>query len=75
MTVRVVPFDERHQPPAAAPPRRRRRNPVPADAPPAGTPHPAACPDCGAGPDQWQKSAGFGAPHDVCLRCGHEFRE
>ena len=33
------------------------------------------CPRCGAGVDQRRASAGFGAPHPVCGRCGHEWFE
>lgn len=33
------------------------------------------CPTCGAGPEQRVSSSGFGQPHDVCRRCGHEFAE
>ena len=31
------------------------------------------CPQCGAGPDLRVPSAGFGVPHPVCGRCGHEW--
>ena len=34
---------------------------------------PKACPGCGSPPDKRMLSAGFGQPHDVCIRCGHEF--
>ena len=33
-----------------------------------------SCPDCGAGKDKRVPSAGFGDPHPVCGRCGHEFQ-
>jgi uncharacterized protein (DUF983 family) len=32
-----------------------------------------ACPKCGAGKDKRVASSGFGEPHPVCSRCGHEF--
>jgi uncharacterized protein (DUF983 family) len=32
-----------------------------------------SCPRCGAGTDQRVPSAGFGEPHPVCRRCGHEW--
>jgi uncharacterized protein (DUF983 family) len=35
----------------------------------------ATCPKCGAGRDRRVLSAGFGAPHDVCGECGHDFEE
>ena len=31
------------------------------------------CPECRSGADRRVPSAGFGLPHDVCSRCGHEF--
>ena len=31
------------------------------------------CPRCGAGGTRRVASAGFGSPHPVCGRCGHEF--
>ena len=31
------------------------------------------CPQCGAGPERRVASAGFGLPHPVCNRCGHEW--
>lgn len=31
------------------------------------------CPRCGASPDRRVPSAGFGAPHDCCGRCGFEW--
>lgn len=34
-----------------------------------------ACPGCGAGKDRRVPSAGFGTPHEVCEKCGHEFKE
>lgn len=34
-----------------------------------------SCPQCGAGKDRRQVSAGFGQPHDVCSKCGHDFEE
>lgn len=40
---------------------------------PARVPQPAQCPGCGAGKDRRVKSAGFGAPTDVCSKCGFEF--
>ena len=33
------------------------------------------CPNCGAGPDRRVLSSGFGAPHDLCRACGHQFDE
>ena len=33
------------------------------------------CPRCGAGKDKRVASGHFGAPHDVCRNCGHEFAE
>ena len=33
------------------------------------------CPKCKAGPERRRLSAGFGEPHDVCGKCGHEFEE
>jgi uncharacterized protein (DUF983 family) len=33
------------------------------------------CPRCHASKDQRVLSGGFGAPHDVCGHCGHEFEE
>lgn len=33
------------------------------------------CPVCGASEDRRVVSAGFGAPHDVCSVCGHDFEE
>lgn len=33
------------------------------------------CPGCGAGPDRRRPSGGFGALHDVCGECGHDFEE
>lgn len=33
----------------------------------------ATCPQCGAGADRRRASAGFGDPHPVCGKCGHEF--
>lgn len=32
-----------------------------------------ACPRCGSGPERRVPSAGFGVPHPVCTKCGHEF--
>jgi hypothetical protein len=32
-----------------------------------------ACPGCGSSPDDRVASGGFGTPHEVCKRCGHEF--
>ena len=40
---------------------------------PARSPRTALCPRCGAGPDQRVASSGFGDPHPVCRRCGHEW--
>jgi predicted RNA-binding Zn-ribbon protein involved in translation (DUF1610 family) len=40
---------------------------------PVRTPQPAQCPGCGAGKERRVKSAGFGAPVDVCSKCGFEF--
>ena len=40
---------------------------------PARAPRSALCPSCGAWPDQRVASAGFGDPHPVCRKCGHEF--
>lgn len=34
-----------------------------------------SCPRCGAGKERRTLSAGFGSPHDVCGRCGHDFQE
>ena len=34
-----------------------------------------ACPECRAGKDQRVPSCGFGTPHEVCQKCGHEFKE
>jgi hypothetical protein len=34
---------------------------------------PRPCPRCGAGPDRRVASSGFGVPHPVCARCGHEW--
>jgi uncharacterized protein (DUF983 family) len=34
-----------------------------------------ACPQCGAGPAKRVLSGGFGAVHDVCGVCGHDFAE
>ena len=31
------------------------------------------CPRCGAGPERRVSSSGFGEPHPVCGRCGHEW--
>jgi len=31
------------------------------------------CPGCSAAPDLRVPSCGFGSPHSVCSRCGHEF--
>ena len=31
------------------------------------------CPRCGAGPEKRVASSGFGDPHPICGRCGHEF--
>ncbi len=31
------------------------------------------CPRCGTGSERRVASAGFGLPHPVCGRCGHEF--
>ena len=31
------------------------------------------CPQCGAGPERRVASAGFGLPHPVCGKCGHEW--
>jgi hypothetical protein len=36
---------------------------------------PTRCPTCGASADKRVLSGGFGEPHDVCARCGHEFDE
>lgn len=36
---------------------------------------PTRCPNCGASPDKRVLSGGFGEPHDVCSRCGMEFKE
>lgn len=34
------------------------------------------CPQCNAGPEHRVKSGGFGAEvHDVCCKCGYEFKE
>lgn len=40
---------------------------------PARRPASKLCPQCGAGPDARVPSAGFGEPHPVCGRCGHEW--
>lgn len=32
-----------------------------------------ACPRCASGVDRRVKSSGFGEPHDVCGKCGHEW--
>ena len=37
--------------------------------------NPDACPGCGAGKDRRVLSAGFGTPHEVCEKCGHEWKE
>ena len=34
-----------------------------------------ACPQCRAPKERRVLSAGFGAPHDVCGVCGHDFEE
>lgn len=31
------------------------------------------CPRCGAGPERRVPSGGFGDPHPVCAKCGHDF--
>lgn len=31
------------------------------------------CPQCKAGPERRGPSAGFGKPHLICLKCGHDF--
>lgn len=31
------------------------------------------CPSCGAGPEKRRLSSGFGAAHDLCGVCGHDF--
>lgn len=36
-------------------------------------PVPTSCPSCGADKSKRVKSAGFGEPHDVCGKCGHEW--
>lgn len=33
------------------------------------------CPQCQAPKDRRVRSSGFGAPHDVCGKCGYEFEE
>jgi uncharacterized protein (DUF983 family) len=33
------------------------------------------CPKCQAGPEKRVLSGGFGEPHDVCSKCGHDFQE
>lgn len=33
------------------------------------------CPVCQSGKDKRAASAGFGAPHPVCTKCGHEWPE
>lgn len=37
------------------------------------SPRDLSCPRCGASEDMRVKSAGFGVPHDVCRKCGHEW--
>ena len=33
------------------------------------------CPNCRAKRDKRVRSSGFGQPHDVCGKCGHDFEE
>lgn len=33
------------------------------------------CPTCRASRDRRVPSSGFGEPHDVCGKCGHDFDE
>ena len=35
----------------------------------------STCPRCGASKDARVASSGFGQPHDVCSKCGHDFEE
>lgn len=46
---------------------------VGADGKPARRRESKVCPRCGAGPEKRTASAGFGEPHPVCTKCGHEF--
>jgi len=57
--------------PQAEPPRVVLTDPVPLRKADSRCPNPA----CRAEKDQRVPSCGFGVPHDVCGRCGHEFLE
>lgn len=81
MTIRTVPFTERH---AAATPARLLKSDVPdpelivivgPNGQPARLPKSARCPHCGAGPDR-RIVSGMGAVQDVtCEACGWEFEK
>lgn len=42
---------------------------------PPALPKDTSCPRCQAPADRRVLSAGFGDPHDVCGRCGYDFKE
>jgi len=48
---------------------------VDASGKPARRPESKICPRCAAGPERRVLSGGFGAVHDVCGACGHDFEE